>query len=217
VFRARLVACGYSRIPGIDFQEFYAPVINDVVFRIILILQTMFKYEALILDIETAFLNGELDEDIYMLAPKGANLQNDECVMLDKALYGLVQAARQFYLKFARILTKMRFVANYADLCLFFRENEAGKVIIIINVDDCYIIGDKKTIRNEIVDLQNSELKYKISSSASDYLSCDIRIDKDKGAAWVAQTALLKKVEKKFGKIEKKMGNYKYKTPRTLG
>ena len=61
-FRARLVACGYSQVPGIDFEESYSPVINDVTFRVMLIMQIVWKLQALIIDIETAFLHGELDE-----------------------------------------------------------------------------------------------------------------------------------------------------------
>ena len=65
-FCARLVACGYSQIPGVDFQNSYAPTINDVTWRILLILILMNKYKAKIVDVETAFLYGELEEDIYM-------------------------------------------------------------------------------------------------------------------------------------------------------
>jgi Reverse transcriptase (RNA-dependent DNA polymerase) len=98
LFRARLVACGYSQIPGVDFQDYYAPVVNDSVIRIAVILQTLCKLESVILDVETAFLHGELDEEIYMQAPKGITISKNQCVKLDKALYGLVQAARQFYM-----------------------------------------------------------------------------------------------------------------------
>ena len=54
-FRARLVACGYSQIPGVDFIDYYSPVVNDVVFRIIIIMQIIYKLPAVIIDIETAF------------------------------------------------------------------------------------------------------------------------------------------------------------------
>jgi hypothetical protein len=114
VFRACLVACGYSQVPGIDFQDFYSPVVNDAVFRIIIILQLMWNLTAVIIDVETAFLHGDLSESIYMLAPKGTNMKPNECVHLDKALYGLVQAAQQFYVKFASILKELDSIVSYA-------------------------------------------------------------------------------------------------------
>ena len=70
-FRARLVACGYTQIPGIDFQNSYAPTINNVTWRLLLILMITRRYDAKIVDVETAFLYGELDEEIYMLSPEG--------------------------------------------------------------------------------------------------------------------------------------------------
>jgi Reverse transcriptase (RNA-dependent DNA polymerase) len=64
VFRARLVACGYSQIPGIDFDESLAPVINNVSFRIMLILKLIWNLKACIVSVETAFLHGDLQEEI---------------------------------------------------------------------------------------------------------------------------------------------------------
>ena len=63
IYRARLVACGYSQIPGIDFSEIsYSPVINDVTYRIMLLLSMLYNYANVIIDIETAFLHGELEK-----------------------------------------------------------------------------------------------------------------------------------------------------------
>jgi Reverse transcriptase (RNA-dependent DNA polymerase) len=70
-FRARLVACGYWQVPGVDFQESYRPVINDTVFRILIVCQVMWGLIAVLLDVEVAFLNGELEERIYMECPEG--------------------------------------------------------------------------------------------------------------------------------------------------
>jgi Reverse transcriptase (RNA-dependent DNA polymerase)/gag-polypeptide of LTR copia-type len=142
IFRARLVTCGYSQIPGVDFQDYYSPVVNDAVFRIVIILQILWNLTSVIIDVETAFLHGELNESIYMLPPKGTNITNNQCVHLDKALYGLVQAARQFYIKFANVLKDLQFNVSYADPCLFYRDDKHGKIILVIHIDDCYVVGD---------------------------------------------------------------------------
>ena len=64
-FRARLVCLGYSQIPGVDFSDNYAPVGNDVTFRIVMVLRLFFGFQALLLDVETAFLYRKLEEEIY--------------------------------------------------------------------------------------------------------------------------------------------------------
>ena len=85
-FRARLVACGYSQIPGADFMDAYSPGINDVVFRIMIVIQMVWNLRSKIVDVETAFLNGDLDQEIYMDCPKGLDHNPDDCLVLKKAL-----------------------------------------------------------------------------------------------------------------------------------
>ena len=94
VYRCRLVAKGYNQIPGIDS---FSPVINDVSFCILLIIILLGNLKTTVIDVETAFLHGELAEPIYMEAPPGYAVQHDECLKLNKCIYGLVQAARQWH------------------------------------------------------------------------------------------------------------------------
>jgi Reverse transcriptase (RNA-dependent DNA polymerase) len=70
VFRARLVACAYSQVPGVDFNESFAPVINDVSFRVMLITKLIWGLQTTIIDVETAFLHGNQQEEIYMNIPR---------------------------------------------------------------------------------------------------------------------------------------------------
>ena len=89
IFRARLVACGYSQIPGMDFQEHFAPVVNDTSYCIMIAVKMMMGLKAKIVNIETAFLHSDLEEEIYMDAPEGIGVTEDEVVKLN----GLVQSA----------------------------------------------------------------------------------------------------------------------------
>jgi Reverse transcriptase (RNA-dependent DNA polymerase) len=82
------------RLQPVDFTHVFSPVANDVSFRIMIICMLVWKMEGLIFDIETAFLNGELEEEIYMDRPKGMQHANDECLLLTKATYSLVQAVK---------------------------------------------------------------------------------------------------------------------------
>jgi Reverse transcriptase (RNA-dependent DNA polymerase) len=86
------------------------------------------------------FLHGDLDEKIYMDYPKGLpNHKNYNCVRLKKALYGLVQSARQFYKKFTKILKEIGFEQSNAEPCLF-HANKEGRLLLILHVDDCYVV-----------------------------------------------------------------------------
>jgi Reverse transcriptase (RNA-dependent DNA polymerase) len=107
-----MVACGYSQVPGVDFIEAFSPVVHDVSFRLMIIMQMIFKHKAMIMD---AILNGDLDEKIYMEYPNGMEHEEGECLILLKALYGLVQAVRQFFLKFCDIMKKIGFRQNPVD------------------------------------------------------------------------------------------------------
>jgi Reverse transcriptase (RNA-dependent DNA polymerase) len=73
-----LVACSYSQVPGINFNESFAPVTNDVSFRIMLIAKLVWGLQASIIDVETAFLHGSLSEEIYMNAPNGMDIEGNK-------------------------------------------------------------------------------------------------------------------------------------------
>ena len=82
VYRARLVACEYSQIPGVDFTENYSPVVNDITFRLMLIAKMVFGLKTKIVDVETAFLYGDLEEEIFMDCPPGLEGVTDEDALL---------------------------------------------------------------------------------------------------------------------------------------
>ena len=110
IFRARLVACGYSQIYGVYYMENYAPVMNNVTRRVLLIVMLLKKYDGKILDIEVAFLHGNLEEEIYTDCPQGLeDAKEEECVKLLHILYVLVQSARQFWKKLVNGLKNMGF------------------------------------------------------------------------------------------------------------
>ena len=98
LFKVRLVACGYSQIPGVNLTELYAPVSNDVSWRVLLILKMIKKYHVMIVDMETAFLYGDLNEEVYIICREVH--EEDKALHLLHSIYGLVQAARQYFIKF---------------------------------------------------------------------------------------------------------------------
>ena len=213
LFKVRLVACGYSQIPGVDFTESYAPVINDVSWRILIIAMLLWRLEAKIIDVSTTFLYGDLEEDIYMKCHEVHG--KDEALHLKHSIYGLVQSARQYYLKFTRKLRNLGFAGGYPDPCLMTRKNENGICFIAIWVDDSLLVGHEKAIQQTIDDLQREGFELKIDGSLDDYLSCEITFDRERNVGWIHQPHLITKLEKVFGKFVK--GLQVYKTPGTPG
>ena len=133
VYRARLVACGCSQVPGIDHDEFFAPVVNEMTFRILIICIILFKLSAKIADVETAFLYGDLEGiELYMDCPQGLNTQPDKCLKLNKTIYGLVQSAHQFFKKLIKCLKDLGFTGGEVDPCLMVKKTNIGLVYVAI-------------------------------------------------------------------------------------
>ena len=213
-FRARLVACGYSQIPGVDFSQSYSPVINDITFRMLLLAMIYFGLSGKIADVETAFLYGDLEEEIYMECPPGmTGITSDQVLLLLKCIYGLVQAARQYHKKFVTILKSIGYTGGDVDPCLFVRKTKQGICFVGIYVDDNLLIGNPKAIDETIAQLREKGLVLKVENDLHDYLSCEIVFSDDKKKAWLGQPYLISKLELLFNDEVK--GLQKYKTPGT--
>jgi len=138
------VACGYSQVPGVDYTENYAPVINDVAWCILLIAMLVWNLDAIIIDVESAFLYGNLDEEIYMELPDGMMGFDDKCLLLLKAIYELVQAARQWHKKLIDVLKKIGFKGRIANSCLMMQQNNLGVNLMSVYVDDNFVWENKQ-------------------------------------------------------------------------
>ncbi|CAI9776387.1 unnamed protein product [Fraxinus pennsylvanica] len=110
--KARLVAKGFTQREGIDYNETFSPVSSKDSFRIIMLLVTHYNLELHHIDVKTVFLNGDLSEMVYMRQSEGFVVKGKENLVckLNKSLYGLKQASRQWYLKFEDVVTSLGFV-----------------------------------------------------------------------------------------------------------
>lgn len=134
-FKARLVAKGYSQSYGIDYDETFAPVVRYVSIRYLLALAIEQDWKITQIDAITAFLQGPLDEEIYMAQPDGFGDGTNRVCKLNKAVYGLKQAGRQWNLKLDRALKEYGLKRSNSDPCIYFGEN----IILAIYVDDFLI------------------------------------------------------------------------------
>jgi hypothetical protein len=137
------VAKGYTQKESENFFDTYSPVARLTIIRVLLSLATSHGLFFHQMDVKTAFLNRELEEEIYMDQPNGfiANGQEDKVCRLLKSLYGLKQAPKQWHEKFDRTLTSAGFVVNEADKCVYYRYGRGEGVILCLYVDDILIFG----------------------------------------------------------------------------
>ena len=149
------MALGYSQIPEVDYTDNFAPGAHDVSFRIALTRMMVENLVSLVMDVETAFIYGDIEEEIFMKSPVGMEEIDPgpspkDCYELKKGINELVQAARQFWKKFRDTIKKesFRFQVSPADTSMLFKENELGICIIIMYVDDMLIIGKKEQIQD---------------------------------------------------------------------
>jgi hypothetical protein len=217
VFRARLVALGYSQIPGVDYTDNFAPVINDITYRIILLNWLINDWDSEVIDVETAFLYGNLEEEIYMKCPDGLsevdNTDEDDCLLLNKSIYGLVQAARQWWKMFVEYLTKeLGFQKSYVDPCLLILIEEEGKLYFCIYVDDALLVGERKVI-DKVIKKIEEKFSIKKMGELKVYVGCKIDKDSEEKKMWISQPDLIDKLKNTFGRKVEMLHDYKTPGP----
>ena len=137
LYGGHLIACRYSQVPGVDFSENYSPVVNDITFHVLLLTVLHFCNLAKAVDIETAFLYGDLKEEFFMECPQGKfDVKKDYCIVLNKCIYRLVQAACQYYKKALEVLKNPGFIGGSMDPCLYVKMSMKGIVYVALYVDD---------------------------------------------------------------------------------
>ncbi|GJV38490.1 zinc finger, CCHC-type containing protein [Tanacetum coccineum] len=143
-FKARLVIQGFNQRSGIDYFDTYAPVARISTIRLLIALASIHSLIIHQMDVKTAFLNGELEEEVYMNQPLGFIMPGNENKMckLIKSLYGLKQAPKQWHQKFDEVVLSNGYLLNQADKYVYSKFDASGKgVIICLYVDDMLIFG----------------------------------------------------------------------------
>ncbi|CAN1170240.1 Retrovirus-related Pol polyprotein from transposon TNT 1-94 [Linum perenne] len=150
-YKARLVARGFTQTYGIDYMETFAPVAKMNSIRILLSVAVNLDWPLYQLDVKNAFLNGKLEEEVYMAPPPGfeKRLGEGKVCKLQKSLYGLKQSPRAWFERFGRAIKEFGFYQSQADHTLFFKHLPHGRIIVlIVYVDDIIITGnDPKEIK----------------------------------------------------------------------
>ncbi|GKD32728.1 zinc finger, CCHC-type containing protein [Tanacetum coccineum] len=198
-FKARLVIQGFRQKEWIDYFDTYAPVARISTIRLLIALAATHNLVILQMDVNTSFLNGDLEEDIYMKQPEGFVMSSNEhkvCKLI-KSLYGLKQAPKQWHHKFDEVVLSKGFVLNQSDKCVYCKFDESGKgVIICLYVGDMLIFGTDQNQVDKTKEFLSSYFSMKDIGEADVILG--IRIKRENKGLTITQSHYIEKILKKF-------------------
>ena len=198
-YKARLVAKGFTQKEGEDFFDTYSPVARMSTIRVLIALAASYKFLIHQMDVKTAFLNGELDEEIYMQQPDGfvATGQENMVCRLKKSLYGLKQAPKQWHEKFDKTLTSAGFVVNEGDKCVYYKYGGGKGVILCLYVDDILIFGTDMDVINDVKSFLSQNFDMKDLGEADVILN--IKLQMNENGITLSQSHYVEKILSRFG------------------
>lgn len=196
-FKARLVAKGYTQTADIDYGETFSPVCRYDTIRAIIATAAKENLKLFQIDVETAFLYGDLNEEIYMHQPEGYDDGSGRICKMLRPLYGLKQAGRCWNAKFTDVLKEHGMIQSKSDHCLFIRNDNGCKMLMAIYVDDgIAAVQDEETFFTFVDELK---LHFNIRvSTLSCFLGLQVEYLKD-GSLFLHQEAFTRKMLERFG------------------
>jgi hypothetical protein len=208
IHKARLVAKGFRQVQGIDYNETFSPVAMLKSVRIILAIAAYFDYEIWQMDVKTAFLNGNLEEDVYMIQPEGfVDPENASKVCkLQKSIYGLKQASRSWNIRFKEVVKSFGFIENEKEPCVFKKFSGSSIVFLILYVDDILLIGNDIPMLEAVKDSLKNSFSMKDLGEAAYILGIKIYRDRSRRLIGLSQSTYIDKVLKRFNMHEAKKG-----------
>ena len=198
-YKARLVAKGYLQKPGVDYDETYSPVAKLTTLRIVLAVgvhKNMYFHQ---LDVKTAFLYGDLDENVYLNVPEGMQVEEPDVVLkLQKSLYGLKQSPRCWNNKFNSTLINLGFKRSAHDYCLYVRFKNSNTMYLLLYVDDVLIAGSSLDEINILKNELSKEFEMSDCGELKYYLGTVVKYDRNVGIMKFNQIKSINKLLQDF-------------------
>jgi hypothetical protein len=193
-----LVCKGYAQIEGIDFEKTYAPVARMEAIRLLLAYACSKNVKVYQMDVKSAFLNGELEEEVYIEQTEGFQLSEntDYVCKLKKALYGLKQDPRAWYSRLDKYLQQARFRKGSADSNLYIKVSQGNILLIEIYVDDIIFGSDDDRLSQKFAKDMQSEFEMSLLGELSFFLELQIRQSNE--GIFISQTKYIREMLKRF-------------------
>lgn len=194
-----MVAQGYSQIEGVDFEETFAPVARLESIRLLLAVACALNFKLFQMDVKNAFLNGFLNEEVYVEQPKGFEDPHypDHVLKLKKALYGLKQAPRAWYERLTNFLIDKGYKRGGVDKTLFLKFFSSDIMIAQIYVDDIVFGSTLQDKVDEVVDQMTKEFEMSLVGELNYFLGLQIKQGTD--GIFISQAKYANNLVKRFG------------------
>jgi hypothetical protein len=201
-FKARLVARGFSQIPGVDFEDTFAPVSRLGSLRLLLAHAATHDLELRQLDVEGAYLNGTLEEEVYIGIPRGVETENPNATgfRLHKALYGLKQSGRAWWIELERALQALSFKRCSSEWGLHVRHDPITNTIVYIlaYVDDLLIASKTTKEADDIIARLRKEWTLTDLGSPTQMLSLKIVRDRHARTITISSGTYITSLKNRF-------------------
>ena len=199
-YKARLVAKGFTQREGIDYNDTFSPVSSKDSMRVVMTLVAHFDLELHQMDVKTAFLNGDLDECIYMRQPtRFVEMGKENMVCkLNKSIYGLKQASRQWYLKFDQVISSQGFRENELDDCIYIKFSGTKFILLVLYVDDILLASSCSQLLQSTKRMLGERFDMKDLGEAHYVLGIEIIRDRQKKLFGLSQKGYIDRVLLRF-------------------
>ena len=198
-YKARLVAKGYRQRYGIDYDKIFFPVVMLKSIRIMLAIAAHLDYEIWQMDVKTAFLMGELTEEVYMIQPEGFTSTDESKVCkLQRSIYGLKQASRSWNMHFDKVIKTYGFIKNGEEPCIYKWTNGPVVVFLVLYVDEILLIENDIPALQGIKVWLSSQFSMKDLGEASYILGMKIYRDRSKRMLRLSQSMYIDTMLKRF-------------------
>ncbi|KAM2724743.1 hypothetical protein EV1_027531 [Malus domestica] len=207
-YKARLVAKGYRQREGIDYEETFSPVAMIKSIRILLAIAAYHDYEIWQMDVKTAFLNGYLEEELYMTQPEGfvSKSEKTKVCKLQRSIYGLKQASRSWNIRFDTEIKTFGFTQNEDDNCVYQKVVGDAVVFLVLYVDDILLFGNDTAVLSSVKVWLSKTFHMKDLGDASYVLGIKLYRDRSRKLIGLSQSMYIDKMLNRFQMEQSKKG-----------